>query len=269
MSKLILLLICATASLRAQDAPAAFEVASVKPNASGNESMCFPVPANGRFAVENIPLNVLISFAYGVGGADISGGPAWIRAERYDVTARAAKSDLTRDDYALMLRALLTDRFRLATHTEEQQRSGFALTADKVGLKLAGASAPCTEPGAPRDPDLITCGTFFTGPASLDARKMALSQFASTLGIVLGAPVIDKTATLGVYDIHLEFNPEGTNLTGRGPRALDTSVDPANPDASKPSIFAALQQQLGLRLEPAKVPTKILVIDHVERPAPN
>jgi uncharacterized protein (TIGR03435 family) len=234
--------------------------------------MRFPPPSNGRFAVENVPLNILISFAYGMQARDISGAPTWVSSERYDVTAKAAKSDLTRNEYALMLQALLADRFRLSAHSEEKERSGYTLIADKTGPKLIAASAPCAEPGTPRDPrepNVVTCGTFFTGPASLDARKMSTPQFADTLSMVLAAPVVDKTGTAGVYDIHLDFNPEGTNLTGRGPRALDTTTDANNPDSAKPSIFTALQKQLGLRLEPAKVPTKVLVIDHVDRPSEN
>lgn len=253
-----------------QQAQQTFEVASVKQNVSTSTSMRFPVPANGRFAVENIPLKVLILFAYGAGaqGGDISGAPGWISSERYDVTAKAAKPDVTHDDYALMLRALLVDRFRLSAHSEERELGGYTLAIDKAGSKLVAASAPCAEPGAPRDPrnpNVVTCGTFFTGPASLDARKMSAPQFASTLSMVLAAPVIDKTGATGVYDIHLEFNPEGTNLNGRGVRALDTTADANNPDSDKPSIFTALQKQLGLRLEAAKVPTKVLVIDHIER----
>jgi bla regulator protein BlaR1 len=249
-----------------------FEVASVRQNTSVSASMRFPPPANGRFAVENIPLNVLISFAYGVQAINISGAPGWVSSERYDVTAKAAKPDLTRDDYAPMLQALLVDRFRLAAHSEERERSGYTLMIDKTGSKLVAASAPCAEPGAPRDPrepNVVTCGTFFTGPASLDARKMSTPQFASTLSMVLAAPVVDKTGATGVYDIHLEFNPEGTNLTGRGARALDATTDANNPDSDRPSIFTAVQKQLGLRLEPAKVPTKVLVIDHVEMPTEN
>lgn len=246
-----------------------FEVASVKANTSGSQSMRFPVPSNGLFAVENIPLNVLISYAFGVQGTDVSGAPAWVKSERYDVTAKAAKPDVNRNDYALMLQTLLGDRFRLSAHSEERERNGYALIVDKSGPKLAVASAPCAEPGAPRDPDTVTCGTFFTGPTSLDARKMSIPQFASTLYMVLGAPVIDKTGATGVYDIHLEFNTEGTNITGRGARPLDTTPDADNPDTGKPSIFAALQQQLGLRLESAKVPTKVLIIDRVERPTEN
>jgi len=246
-----------------------FEVASVKRNTSVSESMRFPVPENGRFAVENIPLKVLIAFAFGVQGSDISGDPSWVGPAKYDVAATAKEPDITRDDYRLMLQALLIDRFRLAIHWAQRDRNGFTLVADKKGPKLVAASAPCSEPGAPRDAGAVICGTFFTGPASLEARRMSMRQFASTLSIILDAPVIDKTVTAGLYDIHIEFSPEGTNLSGRGARPLATPLDADNPDRDKPSIFTALQQQLGLRLESARVPTRILVIDHVEEPTEN
>src|SRR3569623_1343080 len=158
--------------------------------------------------------------------------------------ARAAKHDLERSEYGLMLQTLLIDRFRLAVHEEQRDRGGFVLTADKAGPKLVAASAPCSEPGALRDPDAITCGTFFTGEASLDARRMSTPQFAATLSMVLSAPVRDETGTGGLYDFHLELNPEGTNLSGRGSRGLDTTVAANNPDSEKPTIFSALQQQL-------------------------
>ncbi|HEY2383610.1 MAG TPA: M56 family metallopeptidase [Terriglobia bacterium] len=264
------LLKASSSAAQSQSAPhLQFEVASVKRNTSVSQSMRFPVPANGLFAVENIPLKVLISYAFGVQGADVAGAPAWVGSEKYDVTAKAAQPDVRRNDYSLMVQALLVDRFRLSAHSEERDRSGYTLIVDKTGPKLVAASAPCAEPGDRRDPGAVTCGTFFTGPASLDARKMSTPQFAATLSMVLNAPVIDKTGTTGVYDIHLEFNPEGTDLSGRGAHGLDTTPAADNPDTGKPSIFAALQQQLGLRLEPAKVPTNILIIDHIERPSEN
>jgi uncharacterized protein (TIGR03435 family) len=242
-----------------------FEVASVRLNTSGSDSMRFPVPSNGQFSVENIPLKVLISFAFGAQASDILGEPSWAATDRYDVTAKAASPDHSRTDYAAMLKALLIDRFKLAVHNEQRDRSGFALVADKAGPKLVTANAPCVEPGAQRDPDSITCGTFFTGPASLDTRKMSTSQFAATLSMVLSAPVVDKTGLTGLYDIHLDFNPEGTNLTGRGSRGLDATPNTDNPDSARPTIFTALQQQLGLRLETARLPATLLVIDRVER----
>ena len=89
-----------------------------------------------------------------------------------------------------------------------------------------------------------------------------MAQFANTLSMVLGNPVLDQTEIAGSFDIHLEFNPEGTNLTGRGALPLDAAPDD---DRAKPSLLTALQQQVGLRLESEKVPVTIFVIDHVDR----
>jgi uncharacterized protein (TIGR03435 family) len=259
------------AGLRAQDAVAPgerveFEVATVRRNNSATESMRFPPPSNGQFAVANVSLKVLISYAFNVQGSDISGDPAWIASDKYDVTAKAAIANLSLDQYRLMVQALLTDRFKLAAHRETKERNGFVLVTAKGGPKLAEANAQsCVERGAPRDPgksDAVTCGTFFTGPSSLDARKMSMAQFANTLSMVLGNPVLDKTGIAGSFDIHLEFDPEGTNLTGRGALPLDAAPDD---DRAKPSLFTALQQQVGLRLQSEKVPATILVIDRAER----
>jgi uncharacterized protein (TIGR03435 family) len=260
------------AGLRAQNAivpgeRVEFEVASVKLNNSATESMRFPPPSNGQFAVANVSLKVLISYAFNVQGSDITGDPAWAASDRYDVTAKAAKPNLSLDQYRLMVQALLGERFKLAAHRETRERSGFVLVTAKGGPKLLEAnSQSCVERGTPHDPakpDAVTCGTFFTGTSSLDARKMSIAQFASTLSMVLGNPVLDKTGIAGFFDIHLEFNAEGTNLTGRGALPRDAAPDDAR--AQKPSLFTALNNQAGLRLESEKAPVTILVIDHLER----
>ncbi len=252
--KIIVFTVTISAGLSAQDA---FEVASVKRNNSATDSMRFSPPSNGQFAVANVSLKVLISYGFNVQGSDISGDPAWVASDKYDVTAKAAKANLSLDQYRLMVQALITDRFKLAAHRETKQRNGFMLVTAKAGLKIAAADAQsCAERGA------TTCGTFFTGPSSLDARKMSMAQFANTLSMVLGAPVLDKTGIPGSFDIHLDFIPEGSNLTGRGPLPLDAAT---GDDASKPSLFTALQQQIGLRLESEKLPATILVSDHIER----
>jgi len=259
------------AGLRAQDAVAAgerveFEVATVRRNISATDSMRFPPPFNGQFAVANVSLKVLISYAFNVQGSDIAGDSDWIASDKYDVTAKAAQANLNLDEYRLMVQALLADRFKLAARRETKERNGFVLVTAKGGPKLTEANTQnCVERAVPRDPgksNAVTCGTFFTGPSSLDARKISMVQLANTLSMVVGKPVLDKTEIVGSFDIHLEFSPAGMNLTGRGVLPLDAA--PAD-DSAKPSLFTALQQQVGLRLESEKVPATILVIDHVER----
>jgi uncharacterized protein (TIGR03435 family) len=268
----LLLAMAMGAGLTAQNAGTEFEVASVKRNNSASDAMRFPPPANGQFAVANVSLKVLIAYAFNVQGSDISGDPAWVASDKYDVTAKAAEAGLTLDQYRPRVETLLRDRFKMVVHRESRDRNGFILVTAKGGPRLTEANPQsCVERGAPRDPAkpaAITCGTFFTGPSSLEVKKMPMAQFASTLAMVLGNPVLDKTGIAGSFDIHLEFNPEGTNLTGRGAAPLDAAGD--GEDRARPSLVTALQQQAGLRLESARVPVTILVIDHIERtPAEN
>lgn len=140
------------ASLTAQNAsePPAFDVSSVKRDDSAAESMKFPAPSNGRFAVANVSLKVLIAYAFNVQGADISGDPGWVASDRYDVTAKAAETNLTVDQYRIRVEALLRDRFKLAVHRETKDRNGFMLVAAKGGPKLGKQPAKAASNAARR-----------------------------------------------------------------------------------------------------------------------
>jgi uncharacterized protein (TIGR03435 family) len=259
-------------SLAAPAARLEFEVASIKPNTSASGTMKFPFPSGGRFTATNLNLKTLISFAYKVQGFEVSGGPGWIGSDRYDVTAKAADSNIGAEQYRLMLQALLADRFKLAAHRETKEMPVYAVLAAKNGPNLPeskpGSCAtfgPNSAPPPPGQSPLPACGGFFTGPSSLDGRKMTMAQFLDALSIVLGRRVVDKTGFAGTFDIHLEFSPEGTALDRRGPGDVGLPVNAGNPDTSRPSIFTAVQEQLGLKLESQKAPAEVLVIDRVER----
>jgi len=259
-----------------------FEVASIKPNTSASTTMKFPFPSGGRFNGTNVTLKTLISFAYKVQGFEVSGGPGWIGSDRYDVTAKAAESNIGLEQYRLMLQSLLAGRFQLAVHRETKEMPVYAVLPGKGGPRLpdadpkgcvtAGANSPPPAPsltgplyGGLSQPPLVACGGFFTGPFSLDGRKMAMQQFVDALSIVLVRRVVDQTGFPGTFDIHLEFSPEGTVLDRRGPGDVDSPANAVNPDTSRPSIFTALQEQLGLKLESQKGLADVLVIDHLER----
>jgi uncharacterized protein (TIGR03435 family) len=239
--------------------PTAFDVASVKPNTSVTTSMKFPVPSGGRFTATNVTLKTLISYAWNLSGVPIYGGPSWLASDKYDVDARAANSDLSPIKYRSMLQALLAERFQVIIHRETRDLPAYVLSTEKNGPKLTPADpAACAA--------AHTCGTFFTGPSSLDAHKMSFAQLANTLAIVVGRPVIDNTRISGTYYFHLEFTHEGTNI----PVLRDASgvpPDPVNPDA--PPLANALERQLGLKLESHKEPVEVLVIDRAERPSAN
>ncbi len=250
-----------------------FDIASIKLNTTGTKTMKFPAPAGGRFKATNFPLKALISFAYGVLGDQIYGAPDWTISERFDVEARAANTSIPREQYQQMLRSLLQERFKLDAHREIRDLPAYELLVIKTGSRLKAADPQACEPaGAKRDQTGekgrdVTCGSFFTGPSSLDGRSMSMMGFCNALGIVLGRPVADRTDLSGRFDIHLEFDPEGVNL-GNGSSGLSSDVNQS--DGALPSIFSALQQQLGLRLQSHKEPTEVLVVDRLERhPAEN
>ncbi len=240
-------------------AQSAFDVASVKSNTSVITSMKFPVPSGGRFTATNVTLKTLISYAWNLNGVPVYGGPSWISSDKYDVDARTANSDLSPNQYRSMLQALLADHFQVIIHRETKELPAYVLSTAKNSPKLTPAD-PVAHAAA------STCGTFFTGPVSLDARKMSLTQLANTLAIVEGRPVVDKTGISGTWDFHLEFTHDGTTIPVLRD-ASGTLLDPVNPDA--PPLANALEQQLGLKLESHKEPIEVLVIDRAERPSAN
>jgi len=223
----------------------------------------------------------------------IEGGPGWINSERYTIEAKAEGTVSAATMRGPMLQALLRDRFRLRIHAETKEVSGYALVVAKGGPKLTshkegscvdtGLVAPLQGPPPAHVPGqrIVICGANNsgkgTGPnVTLDIPGVSLDYFTRTfLGIAFwGHPITNRTGITGLFDIHLEFSPDestpGPPAAGRAPSANPDGGSPSDDSARAfPSIFAALQQQLGLRLEPAKGPREFLVIDQVERPLAN
>jgi uncharacterized protein (TIGR03435 family) len=254
-----------------------FEAASIKPNTAGGLINLRP-PVGGRFTATNATLKMLIDVAYKVRTYQLSGGPGWIDSEHYDLTAKA-EGNPNQDQVFLMLQKLLEDRFQLRLHHETKEMPVYALVVAKNGPKLKeftesgcvpfDPDKPPPPPGQPFAAGAVPCGVFLMMGSALEATKTDMKQFASALTNMqeLGRPVIDKTGLTGTYAIHLEYAP-----VGRGGRGLGVAGDGGQaplPDASGPSIFTALQEQLGLKLEPQKARIEILVIDHAEKPSEN
>jgi uncharacterized protein (TIGR03435 family) len=277
------LVLAALAAAQTPSARPEFEVASVKLNTGGSGMTMLRTPAGGRFTATNASLKMLVGLAYKVQNYAISGGPAWINSDRYDITAKAADSNLTLDQLRPMLQALLEDRFQLKAHLETKDVPVYALLPAKGGLKLPqvkedGCFAidsknplppPPPPPPAGGGPAAFTpgkppCGGMMMMPNLMQGGKVSIAQFANALSNVLGRPVIDKTGFTGVFDLHLEFTPEGTAFPGGPP-------PPGAPafDASGPSIFTAVQEQLGLKVESQKAPGEILVIDAAQKATEN
>jgi len=262
-------------------APAArpqFEVASVKPNTSGtpNDRINGPLGGN-RFAATNINLRLLITLAYNVKNFEISGGNGVVDTGRYDIEARAAEARPGEEQARLMLQALLADRFQLMVHRETKEVPVYVLVPVKGGAKLAEpkegscikfdpASPP--PPPTPGQPPPKFCGGFMMGPNTLRGGRISMKQFAEGLSNILGRPIIDKTGYTGTLDVALEFSQEGVDMVGLFGGAPFIVGKPPDDD-TKPSIFTALQDQLGLKLESQKGPAQILVVDHAEKASEN
>jgi uncharacterized protein (TIGR03435 family) len=212
----------------------AFEVASIKTTSSG----AFAISPYGleRFSIRSASLTLLISLAYGVSDAQILGGADWRSSEYYDVTAKADDGvTLTYDELRPRLQELLARRFKLATHRELKPLPGYALVAASGGprLKISKTESP-------------TLGSIVAN--GLRAPSISMDSFAAMLAGPVGRPVINETGLSGNYEIALSYAPA------------------AVADSPLPSIFTALQEQLGLKLESRTVPVESIVIDRVERP---
>lgn len=235
-----------------------FEVVSIQPTPPGAAGRWIRMLSVNEFAAKNHALQTLIAAAYNLNPHAILGGPVWIESDRYDILARTPGNVRpTLDEQMSMLRKLLADRFGLRFHREQKEMRMYALTVSKGGPKLREAAADSSPVGPP---PLI----FVVSPAliRLPARSATMSEFASVLQrAAVEYPVVDKTALSGRYDFDLEFTPDESVFGGGLGKGTDEST--------APGLFAAIQQQLGLRLEAAKGPVEALVIDGVQRPSAN
>jgi bla regulator protein blaR1 len=242
-----------------QTAALTFEVASVKPanpDAKGSSIRFMP---GGGLNMTNMPLLNMITFAYDVRDFQVSGGPGWVGTERFDVTARPdraaadALQDLSkmtddqqktvREQMNERVRNLLADRFQLVVHKETKDQQIYALVVSKNGAKFQEAK----ELGPRR-------GISMNG-GRIQAFGAPLEMLTQSLSGQLGRPVVDKTGLTAKYDFVLEWTPD-----------LGAAGDAA---PVGPTIFTALQEQLGLRLESQKGPVPNIVIDRVEKPSQN
>ena len=263
-----------------------FEVASVKPNRSGDLAINIDLPAPDRFAATNIPLRELIRFAYDVQDSRLQGGPDWIRSERFDVVATADRSlgswgpSGPPAEALAPLRTLLAERFALAVHRETRMLPVYALVRanenGELGPELRRSSLDCeTAPKSARpprqspapaaDPAQPTCGMRIA-PGQMVIGGTPLSQLATVLAPFVQRIVIDRTELAGPFDLHLSWTPPRLPQAGPPPPGAP-ALPPVDPNGA--SIFTALQEQLGLTLEPQQAPLDVIVIDRVDRPTPD
>jgi uncharacterized protein (TIGR03435 family) len=235
-----------------------FEVATIKPVENGPKTPRFiKFEGTNRFVVRDYNLKLLIAAAYNMNPKTISGGPAWIESDYYDILALTpGQTAPSRDEQMSMLRKLLSDRFKLTFHREQKEFSIYALEVAKDGPKLKATVL------SPSDPSSVGPGMVYPQKIVMPARNASMSDFASLLQrAVLDRPVVDMTGLTGRYDFSLEWAPDESQFGGELPAA--------SADAPSPPLFQAVQQQLGLKLDARRGPVAAIVIDQVEHPSPN
>ena len=242
---------------RSLQAEASFEVATIKLTPADFRARYMTMQGAHQFVAKGYTVRFLVSAAYNLPPRAITGGPDWIDLDRYDILAATpGETRPTVEQQMAMLRTLLAERFNLAFHTEPREFPVYVLTIAKGGMKLKASATPDAQP--------MLVSTVFPGDRIvLPARNAAMAEFASTLQrAILDRPVLDKTDLPGRYDFDLEWTYDDTQFGGNlPPLAQQTS--------GKPDFFAALGQQLGLKLESSRAAIAAIVIDAVQRPSDN
>ena len=283
--------------------PLQFDAASVKSNTASGPTMV-QMPPTGRVNIVNATFRTLLRTAYRLQDYQIIGGPAWVNADRFDIQATppagfkpeplgfpclGADCPLSRNQ--IMLQGLLADRFELTSHRETRELPVYELTIARNGFKLKPvAPPPAPVPGAaptppppppppppPGTPPPTTAagmptvppGAMMNFPTGLTASAVPFAALVSALAQTLQRPVIDKTGIKGYYDFKLAFSRVG--IPNSGPPAPPLAAGTAGFEASDPapSIFTAVQEELGLRLDSTKGPAEVLVIDSARKPVEN
>jgi uncharacterized protein (TIGR03435 family) len=230
----------------------AFEAASVKVSSPGEQVRMRREP--GRITISNFSLRAMVRYAYDVQETQILGGPAWFDSERWDIAATAGR-EITEDERRRMLQTLLNDRFRMTIRHDSKELPVYALVVAKNGSKLT--------PGKAGNPERVEMGVSGAGLHQMRGQSVPLSTMAKVLSGPSGRIVIDRTGLAGSFDYQLEWVPDPANMP---------MINGAKPDGSKldgPSIFTAVQEELGLRLEATKGPVEILVIESAEKATEN
>jgi uncharacterized protein (TIGR03435 family) len=276
----------------------AFEVASIKPNNSGDGRVMMQMQP-GQLRATNVTLRLLIRNAYALQDFQITGRPSWMASDHFDLIAKmpegfqqtpgpppAAGGPPT--PMQQMMRRLLTERFKLTAHNETKDAPVYALILargdGKLGSQIKKSDVDCAAvmaaargrgpgampppPGAPggRGADNIPCGIRI-GPGALTMGGTPLANFAQSLGMFAGRIVLDRTGLTGAYDIDLTWTPDQMPRPagdGPPPQINGVAVDP-----NGPSLFTAVQEQLGLKLDSQRGPVEMLVVDKAEKPVEN
>jgi uncharacterized protein (TIGR03435 family) len=238
-------------------APPKYEVSSIKPTAGSDDRHAFRIESDGTLYATGITLRRLMMTGYDLQGFRFIGGPGWLAAKRWDVQAKPSRPASDKETRP-MLRALLEDRFQLKDHSETRNMPVYELTVASRGSKLQ------------RVQDGNFTQDIRIGNGAIRFTKATVATFASQLTYALARPVIDKTGITGEFNIALEWTP----VPGEDGGPTTSGLPPGTPEQAAsildgPSIFTAIEEQLGLRLKPGRGPVEVVVIDSVRMPAAN
>jgi uncharacterized protein (TIGR03435 family) len=244
----------------AADADPSLEVATIKPSEPGRQGKAFGYRGT-QFITFNTNMNDLIAFAYGLHAKQIIGAPDWFGTDLFDIDGKPDVPGRPNiQQMESMMRKLLADRCALKFHHEQKELSVYAVRLGNGGPKMSKTTA------GPNDPQ----GFGFRGLGDLIVRNLTMAEFATWMQSgVMDKPVVDQTGLKDKYDFTLKWTPDDSQFAQfRG--AVAPAPQPAgdNPNAP-PSLYTAVQEQLGLKIEATKAPDDVIVIDHVEKPSPN
>ena len=270
--------------------PPTFEAATIKPSDPASQGQFIRRQPGGRFSTSNMPVRDLVRFAYNVQDFQLDGLPPWAASERYDIVAKAdgdpppmpPGSDA--DPMMLMFRSLLVERFQLQLHRDTKEMPIYALTRvrpDRLGPRLEPSTLDCQAivaaaqagaraggpPPQPPPPDASgrpTCG-IRGGFGTLAGNGFPMAQLVNTLAQLVRRTVVDRTGLTGPWAFDLKFAMDANQMPFAPPPGAQ--APPIDPDA--PSIYTAVEEQLGLRLESTRGPVDMLIVDRIERPTPD
>jgi uncharacterized protein (TIGR03435 family) len=234
-----------------------FEVATIKPSKPDDQRKAIIVQGR-RMHIINQPLSRMISFAYGVQVKQIIGLPAWADTDKYDIDAEPDGEGMPNDkQWKGMIQKLIVQRYKFTFHQDKKELSVYVLSVAKTGAKLTKSEG---------DPNGLP-GLFFRGrPGDLGVRNANMADFVGLLqGAVLDRPVVDQTGLTGRFDFSLNWTPDDSQFAGMGAK-IPPPTDSAN---APPSLYTAIQEQIGLKLDATKALADVIVIDHVEKPSEN
>lgn len=242
----------------AKDANPSFEVATIKPSKPETQGKSMLVGRGGGnlFTTTNSTIGDLITFAYGLHARQLTGGPAWLDLDKYDVTGKPDQPGVPNvTQLRTMVQKLLVDRCQLTFHHEKKELSVYAITIAKTGLKISKSQSTGNLPGFGG-----------RGPGNIAVQNSTMAEFAEFLqSSIVDRPAVDQTGLTDRYDFQLKWTPDGLRAGAPDPNAPPAAT---NPDDA-PDLFTAFLRQLGLKLESTKAPVDVMVIDRVQKPSEN